>query len=252
MRRSFSLLIIVLATALLSACGNQEANNAVQPAVLESAPNSPTLFLLSKGLKTDTLKSAFLNLLEIEPANYSVAVIVNASSSDKKKRKKVQKIKAEFTEIGFDSTKIEMFDLMQRDPQELADFDIIYTLGGNPFLLLDEVNKSGARAILKELATQGKILMGYSAGSLLLGPDLTLFNAADSLLGFNEIGLTELSCLGLYDFHIFPHYANFTGQAPELIPIINEFEKQSDFPVYRLNDNQAIIYRNGEIEIVGQ
>jgi len=94
--------------------------------------------------------------------------------------------------------------------------------------------------------------MGYSAGSLLLGPDLSLMNHVDTLLGFNEIGLKELSCIGLYNFHIFPHYTDFTSQVPELITKIEQYESQSDLPVYRLNDNQGIVYQNGRIKIIGK
>ena len=240
--------ILFLSIVTLCTCG---VNNAGQSPVDKLDKIYPTLFLLSAGLKTDTLKSAFLIFLEKDPTMYSVAIIVNASTTEKKKNKKTKKIKIQFSEMGFDSTKIEKFDLMKRSPAELSTFDIIYTLGGNPFLLLDEVNKSGFRTILKELAYQDKIMMGYSAGSLLLGPDLTLLNHADSLLGFNEMGLNELSCLGLYDFYIFPHYADFTRQVPELIANINQFERQSKFPIYRLKDNQGIIYRYGKIEVIG-
>ena len=211
-----------------------------------------SLFLLSKGLKTDALKGELLKLLEKDASMYSVAVVVNASSTEKKKRKKTRKIKLQFHELGFDSSRVEMFDLMTRNSNELKNFDIIYILGGNPFLLLDQVNKSGSRDLLYELAYQNKILMGYSAGALLLGPDLSLMNSADSLLGFNELGLQELDCIGLYDFYIFPHYDDFTAQAPELITVINDFESGSKLPVQRLNDDQGIIFQNGKMRIIGK
>jgi len=94
--------------------------------------------------------------------------------------------------------------------------------------------------------------MGYSAGALLLGPDLSLMYHVDTLLNFNEMGLKELSCIGLYHFHIFPHYTDFTSQVPELITKIEQYESQSDLPIYRLNDNQAIVYHNGKIRIIGK
>ncbi|WP_271711707.1 Type 1 glutamine amidotransferase-like domain-containing protein [Marinigracilibium pacificum] len=209
------------------------------------------LFLLSKGLTTDTLEREFLNLLEKEPQLNSVAVIVNASSTIQKKYKKTEKVKIQFTKMGFDSTKIELFDLMKTSHRELSRFDIIYILGGNPFLLLNEVNKSGAHKTLESLMFKDKILMGYSAGSLLLGPNLSLMNHVDSLLGFNEINLKELSCIGLYDFYIFPHYTEFTSQVPELAAKIENFESLSDKPLHRLNDNQGIIIQNGNMEIIG-
>ena len=243
--------IVLFAVTMFYGCNSNKSNTEEQSSVKQFDQTYPTLVLLSSGLTTDTLKSAFLNILEREPKTYSVAVVVNASTTEKKKYKKTKKVKIRFSDMGFDSTKIKLFDLMKRTPQELSDFDIIYALGGNPFLLLDEVNKSGFGQILADLAHQNKIMMGYSAVSLLLGPDMTLMDSADSLLGFNYIGLKELNCLGLYDFYIFPHYADFTSQATDLVPLINRFEKQTDFPLYRLNDDQGIIYQDGKIEVVG-
>ena len=200
--------IVLFAVTMFYGCNSNKSNTEEQSSVKQFDQTYPTLVLLSSGLTTDTLKSAFLNILEREPKTYSVAVVVNASTTEKKKYKKTKKVKIRFSEMGFDSTKIKLFDLMKRTPQELSDFDIIYALGGNPFLLLDEVNKSGFGQILADLAHQNKIMMGYSAGSLLLGPDMTLMDSADSLLGFNDIGLKELNCLGLYDLY-FPTLYRF-------------------------------------------
>lgn len=251
MRTYRTLFLIITTLLLLGSCRERKVSNEEKESAAISNQSYPRLFLLSKGLTTDTLKKEFLNFLDGDLEKLSVAVVVNASSTDHKKRKKTKKIKVQFNSIGFDSTRIELFDLMKRSPQELSKFDIIYILGGNPFLLLDEVNKSGAHSVLKELAYQDKFLMGYSAGSLILGPDLTLMNNVDTLLGYNEYDLKQLSCVGLYDFQIFPHYSNFTTQVPELIDKIDEYELKSNYPIYRLDDNQGIIYRDGVIKIVG-
>ncbi len=245
-------LILLMTSTFLLNSSNVKKGGLKESNQEKSEQIYPRLFLLSKGLTTDSLKAEFLRFLEKEPDTLSVAVVVNASSSDKKKIKKTRKIQIEFTSLGFDSSKIELFDLMKRPPQELLKFDIIYILGGNPFLLLDEVNKSDARSTLMKLAYQDKVLMGYSAGALLLGPDLTLMNHVDTLLGFNEDSLKELTCLNLYDFHIFPHYNDFTSQVPELIASIAEYELQSNLPVYRINDNQGIIYHRGNVRIIGK
>lgn len=231
---------------------NPRVDNANQ--TQEQTTIQPKLFLLSKGLETEALKQAFLDFLDTEVNNQTVAVIVNASSSDKKKVKKVKKVKSRFHEIGFDSTKIELFDVMKRNPRELVEYDIIYTLGGNPFLLLDEVKKSGAGAVLYEIAYEykDKVLMGYSAGTLLLGPNMELMNAVDSLLGFNEMQLTELRCLELYDFLIFPHYDEFTSEVEGLAEAIRQFEANSSFKIIRLNDDEGIMIRDGQMELVGR
>ena len=243
-------LILAIAVFITSSCltGTDDTKKPDN----QTETTHPSLFLLSKGLKSDTLKEAFVRFIGQDPAGMSVAVVVNASSSDKKKNKKTRKVREQFAPLGFDTTKIALFDLMKTPPKKLADYDLVYILGGNPFLLLDEAAKSGALPVLKEFGLKGKKLMGYSAGSLLLGPDMSLMNYADPLLGFNELGLTELTCVGLYDFHIFPHYRDFTAEVPELADSISAFEAQASLPVYRLNDNQGILYENGKAQIIGK
>jgi dipeptidase E len=217
----------------------------------EDSPQYPKLFLMSKGLVNDSLKAEFLKYIDEDPALLSVAVVVNATGSERKKIKKTAKVKKRFAEIGFDSSSVEMFDLLKRDNADLYTFDIIYILGGNPFRLLSEVKSTKADSTLIDLSQKGKILMGYSAGSLLCGPDLKLMNAVDSLLEFNEQGLDELSCLNLYEFYIFPHYEDFTNQVPELKDMIIDFENHSVLEVIRLNDNEAVVIENGERRVIG-
>ena len=252
--KSNTIHIFLLSAAILFLSSSCNPNNTQKKEIDEKASTDQTnskLLLLSKGLTTDTLKHEFLNLLKKEPSLHSVAVVANASSTEKKMHKKTKKVKVEFAELGFDSTKIVLFDLLKTPANQLEQFDIIYILGGNPFKLLDVVHKSGAGATLKNLMHQEKILMGYSAGALLLGPDLSQMDYVDSLLGFNEIDLKELSCIGLYDFYIFPHYKDFTSQVPELSAKIEEFESSTNRPLYRLNDNQGILYQNGAVKIIG-
>ncbi len=243
----FKHLLFLTVLMILKSCGQSSPKSELSS---EKSP-FPKLFLLSKGLVTDTLKNEFLKFIEKDPSTQSVAVIVNATKSQTKKVKKTKKVKRRFAEIGFDSTKIEMFDLNIRNPRDLSEFDIIYVLGGNPFVLLDEVRKSKANMVLKELTHQEKIMMGYSAGALLFGPSLDLMNDVDSLLGFNEIQLQNLSCLEIYDFLIFPHYEEFTSEVEGLAEEIDQFELKSNYKIHRLNDHEGIIFENGKMRLIG-
>jgi len=240
--------LVLLATFFLF---NSFQQNDVAKTSNDIRKSQARLFLLSKGLVNDTLKSEFLDFLDREPSSQKVAIIVNATNSEKKKAKKTRKVKSRFETIGFDTTKIEMFDLRKRKVDDLMNFDIVYILGGNPFLLLDEVKKTKADQVLKKYVTHNKILMGYSAGALILGPNLKLMDSVDNLLGFNEMGLEELECLGFYDFYIFPHYKDFSNQVPELADEIDKFEAHEKAKVYRITDEQGIIYQNGETKLIG-
>ena len=50
--------------------------------------------------------------------------------------------------------------------------DIIYVGGGNSFLLLQEMRRSGADTIITEAVTNGKPYIGESAGAVVAGPDI--------------------------------------------------------------------------------
>ena len=86
-KKSFKIIALFIIT-IFCACGGEKANH--ENNSIDNKPDKtyPSLFLLSKGLTTDTLKLSFLDQLKKEPRLNSVAVVVNASSTDKKKRKK--------------------------------------------------------------------------------------------------------------------------------------------------------------------
>ncbi len=214
--------------------------------------SEPRLFLLSRGLVTDTLRSALLAFIGGDPATMRVAVVANATRSVSKQEKKVRRVKERMASIGFDSARIDRIDIRDGDPRRLEDYDLVYVLGGNPFVLLADIRASGADRVLSRMTRAGKPVMGYSAGALLLGPDLLLMQAVDSLLGFNEEGLKDLSCLHLYDFRIFPHYSEFSADIEGLAAVIEAFEDTSRVPVIRLNDNQAFIMGSGPSRIIGR
>ena len=82
--------------------------------------------------------------------------------------------------------------------------DIIYISGGNPFNLLYHTKKSGADEILKHLASQNVIIVGVSAGALLLGPHIKIVQFFTPQM--NTLDIKDFSALNLTDKLIFPHY----------------------------------------------
>ena len=198
------------------------------------------LFLTSKGLVNDAINGAFLDFLPGEPHELMVAIIPNATSSARKRSDKFKREKKAFTALGFDDRKVVNFDIEKNDPKDLADYHIIYILGGNPFYLLEQVRQTGAGGVLIDLARKGHVLMGYSAGTLLLGPSLDQMNYVDEILGFNDSRMTNLECLGLYDFFVFPHYNEFIEEFPGLRKALLNFEHISEREIMRLSDHQAI------------
>ena len=70
--------------------------------------------------------------------------------------------------------------------------------------------------------------------------------AVDSLLGFNNVNLQNMSGMELYPFLVFPHYSEFSAFAPPLPGMLDNFELSSSYPLYRIDDDQGIVYDDGK------
>lgn len=90
--------------------------------------------------------------------------------------------------------------------ERLAEFDVLYIHGGNTFHLLDQLRRSGADRIIRELVTGGHaVYCGISAGSVVAGPDIGVAGWSPDW-DRNEAGLTDLAGMCLVPFIISPHY----------------------------------------------
>lgn len=76
--------------------------------------------------------------------------------------------------------------------------DIIYVGGGNSFLLLQEMRRSGADTIITEAVTNGKPYIGESAGAVVAGPDIGYIRDMDDAKAAPL--LHDSRGLGLVDF----------------------------------------------------
>lgn len=107
--------------------------------------------------------------------------------------------------VGFKVTEINISDYNQSTlKNELSKYDIIFVEGGNTFYLLQESHKSGFSTLLPDLLDQGKIYIGASAGSVLLGPDIEPVKLFDNPATAPE--LTSYMGLGLINFVPFVHF----------------------------------------------
>lgn len=62
----------------------------------------------------------------------------------------------------------------------INEFDVMYMMGGNTFYLLNIIRKTGFDKNIKEFINSGKIYVGSSAGSEILG------NSIDVALGYDD------------------------------------------------------------------
>jgi len=90
---------------------------------------------------------------------------------------------------------------------KLLDANILLISGGNTFSLLDNLRKSGLDQTIIEFTQKSNfILSGFSAGALVLTPTIAICNLPN--FDKNLVGITDLTGLGIFDFEVFPHYAD--------------------------------------------
>ncbi|CAN5714635.1 hypothetical protein BH23PAT2_BH23PAT2_07430 [soil metagenome] len=90
---------------------------------------------------------------------------------------------------------------------KLLDSNILLISGGNTFSLLDNLRKSGLDQTIIEFTKKSNfILSGFSAGALVLTPTIAICNLPN--FDKNLVDITDLTGLGIFDFEVFPHYAD--------------------------------------------
>jgi dipeptidase E len=93
--------------------------------------------------------------------------------------------------------------LQEHSPAELASADLLFVGGGNTFRLLDQVRRHRFVTAVRDYVAAGGAYYGGSAGAVLAGTDVTIARGLDD----NEVGLTDLSALGLVpEFTVLPHF----------------------------------------------
>lgn len=192
--------------------------------------------LLSDGITSKSLRDA-LNKC-IAPLS-SAAIVVTADNEYKECNYHVPRVINELKEYGLN---VDTFDLDKQDATELLKYDVVEFIGGNPYYLLNSIRKHNATDVIKQLAEK-KVLLGWSAGALVLTPSIEIVNILTPEM--NIVDFDGLNGLSLVETHILPHYNKFINRFENLEDICQQYEKENNCSVARLNDGDGIIIENG-------
>ena len=201
------------------------------------------LFLTSAGLPPETTR-AFLKLLNKRPEETRICFVITAANPQEDKGY-VKEDRKRLKELGFQVTELDLEKENEESlRKKLNNFDVIFVEGGNTFYLLKYIRESGFDKALKPFLERGGIYLGVSAGTYIVGPDIspTQWKHAEDK---NIVGLKNLRGLGLVDFAIFSHYK------PEHESIIKENKHKIPYSVVALTDSQAVLVENGNIQFIG-
>lgn len=192
-----------------------------------------TLYLTSTGLESKQVAERFKKVL-IKKDIKNISVLVISVQDNELDALYLQKTKDELGKIGI--IDIEVFELGNKPfiPINENGYDVIYVCGGNTFIYLDRIRKTGLdKFIIDAVKSNRSIYVGVSAGSIIAGPDISIASwgsEGDS----NDIDLKDLSSLGLINIVISPHYRE------ELKSELDEFRNTYGYQVCELTDNQAL------------
>ena len=172
------------------------------------------------------------------------ALVVTADDVYKEKNYHVERAAGELARLGLS---VECFDFDVQAPDALLDYDLVEMIGGNPYYLLWSIRLYGFADALREFA-ENRVLIGWSAGALVIGPNLELIDRYSPEM--NTVGLTSLSALGLTDLQILPHYSRFLTRYEHFEETCARYERENHCQVIRLNDGEGVIIQDGTPVVV--
>ncbi len=154
--------------------------------------------------------------------------------------------KDKLIEMGFQVSRYEIKGKNEEQIySELKDIDVVLVCGGNTFYLLQESRKSGFDKAITRLVNEGKIYLGSSAGSLLVGPSLEPIRDIDKLEKAPE--LKSLEALNIVDFIVLPHFDSAKYRVRNEKALADYKDK---FKMLAINENQAVIVEGDSYKVI--
>ncbi|MEA3396630.1 MAG: Type 1 glutamine amidotransferase-like domain-containing protein [Chloroflexota bacterium] len=178
--------------------------------------------LTSAGFENPRLKDIFLELVDKNPQDIH-ALFIPTAAIDADAIAMLPKCMDDLLKAGVLARNITVFDLHCSLPyDELQQYDAIYVCGGNTAYILQRINETQFHLPLKEFVDRGGVYVGVSAGSIITTENLP-------------------HNLGMMPCTLKVHVANGSPVGPV---------ETSQCPEILLTNNQAILIRDGEYQVV--
>jgi len=195
---------------------------------------------------TDNLNSKLCNILASEIAKRGNKVAYISSEPQDSDRLYYKSTIVDYSVISSD-IQVDYFDLSENFSDDvlagLLDYGTIYLSGGNTYSFMDSARKRNINSILKKHLENGGLLIGASAGAIMMTPSIDLAGYEDE----NIVGLTDTKGFGFVSFEFQPH---FTGEQGEM-NFISKYRGRKGTKIYTCVDGSGIFYSQGEIKIFG-
>jgi dipeptidase E len=121
--------------------------------------------------------------------------------------------------------------------------DAIHLSGGDTAYFLTWLRRRGLLEPLRRYALEGGVLVGVSAGAILMTPDI----GTSGLCGDSWEPGMDLRALGLVDFAFLPHLTSAGGK----LEAGQAYSRRSGLSVYACQDGDGLAVRGDEVLCVG-
>ena len=189
------------------------------------------IILTSCGIINEEFKDEFYQLIsKNELENKKVLYITTAADGEPDDDKNWMDIEFQtILDLGINKNNIVEYKI-GKTIVDLNEFDIMYMMGGNTFYLLDVIRKTNFDKEIIKFINNGKIYIGSSAGSEILG------NSIEPAIGYDEnnVGMTDFTGLKIIDGLIIPHCNRKTEY-------IESLKNNSNKKLFLLYDKYGII-----------
>lgn len=142
---------------------------------------------------------------------------------------------------GFSEKNITIFNHKKAENFRNLNIDVVYTCGGNTFLLLKRLRECGFDKEVAGYIKSGATYIGASAGAHLVSKDtrhLIPIDGNDKALE----GITDFSALSLFDGILFCHFG------PDRRKYYEKAVKEGKHNVHTLTNDEIMIIENGKTE----
>lgn len=128
--------------------------------------------------------------------------------------------------------------------------DVLFFSGGNTSHLMRWLKESGLDLLLPELL-KSRIYVGVSAGSIVTNPTLATSSKDKKIYYEETFDYRSEEALNFVDFYIRPHFnsVDFPHANKENI---EQIAKDSEKPVYAIDDQSALKVVDGTIEVISE
>jgi dipeptidase E len=209
------------------------------------------LLLTSAGIANKSIEGALLGLLDGKPEETSVVFVPTAANVEVGDKGWLIDDLVNLKRMNFKSVDIADISAVEENiwRPKFEEADVLFFEGGNPYYLMEWINKSGLKLLLPQFL-KTKVYVGVSAGSMVAGKNLNvkiMHTAYEE--DFNKD--QNMEGVGLTDFNFFPHL-NSPDFKKVREGLMGELTKEIPEKIYALDDNSALKVIDGKIEAISE